>query len=187
MRYLIIFLGITFTISFVSCGEDGEDGQAYLSINYYSPEPSRYWDDNYDIPYNFTWGYEYITRGGITYNYEYEYSDGHGWQGTNYIYTPFNGEPGGLFSNGVDGEDSYCEFYCDYDGTITYEGWRKSSNVGINDTIIFKDGYQFKIDIIHGFKDTIVITQSLNDRIISVNRKWRKDKGIALNKTNKLK
>lgn len=33
------FMAIEFGI--ISCGSDGEDGQAYISLNYYNPKPTR--------------------------------------------------------------------------------------------------------------------------------------------------
>lgn len=60
---------------FVSCniGEDGLDGDAYLSLNWSDIEPS-YVDAGGVVPYDFVWDTYYRTRPGIyTIHFEYKY------------------------------------------------------------------------------------------------------------------
>ena len=110
-------------VTLISCGQDGEDGKAYVAINYEYPKPDTYWDDNDDVPQRFTWGYNYLTIGGklVNFEYTYQYSDGSSkkWYGYYSISYPETGEPAGTFSDGADGADSFTTFYCVEDG----ENW----------------------------------------------------------------
>ncbi|MCB0762948.1 MAG: hypothetical protein KDC12_15590 [Flavobacteriales bacterium] len=174
-----LFAVMAFSLLLASCGIDGLDGRAFLSINYSGSMPSYYWDSNPSIPYGFTWGHRYITTGGTSYSYEYTYSDGSGWLGTNSVLTPIAGEDGGIFLDGDDGEDSYCDFYCSYYGSWTDDGWIPRAT--FQDTTFTLGVYDVTLNVIHGQIDTLMFEYRRGGQLVSIDKRWRKKQGEPLN------
>jgi hypothetical protein len=102
----LVLIVIIFIIPILicACGEDGEDGKAYLALDWVAA-PNWYNDDNPGTPPSGYRGVDYESEAG-TYSISYEAWDGSRWSGT-YKITVDKGEDGQLFSDGDDGEDSY--------------------------------------------------------------------------------
>ncbi|MDY6792863.1 MAG: hypothetical protein SWH54_16485 [Thermodesulfobacteriota bacterium] len=103
----LIFVFVLLLISMMGltgCGDDGDDGNSYVAIDWVYA-PISYWDDNPGIPSVFYRGEYYLTQAGI-YNFDYVAWDGSGYIGT-YTITVDEGEDGSLFSDGDDGDDLY--------------------------------------------------------------------------------
>jgi len=93
-------------------GEDGVDGDAYLSIDYNLARPYSYEDNNPYIPDDLTYGQFYKCGAGI-FNYEYYVDENFYLYGT-YTLTINEGEPGkGFGEKGENGEDKYFILWCD--------------------------------------------------------------------------
>lgn len=99
---------------FVSCTQTGEDGKAYISFTWEvidsNYKVTSYSDDNPNTPVGNQLNENefYETLPG-TYNFEYKVlSNGelYSYSGK-YTITVNKGEPGGIASNGADGEDIY--------------------------------------------------------------------------------
>ena len=92
----------------LSCGSDGNPGNAYLSFTW-DWYVDWYDDNNGSVPYTIYENTDYQTSPG-TFTYEYGCSDGTGyfWEfyGT-YTITINEGEKGGMFSGGGDGADKH--------------------------------------------------------------------------------
>jgi hypothetical protein len=103
---------------FSGCTKDGEDGLAYLSLDW-DWYVDSYWDNNSDIPYSITRNRDYNVNPG-TYNFEYECSDGWGnywgYEGT-YKITINEGGKATLFENGEDGSYRYYSFFLSGNGS----------------------------------------------------------------------
>ena len=88
----------------VGCGRDGDDGDAYIALNWVYA-PNYYWDNNPAIPIVFYRGAYYRSSPGA-YDFGYEAYEGSQWVGT-YTIAIDKGEDGGLFTDGDDGRDRY--------------------------------------------------------------------------------
>ncbi len=153
----LLFLFVSGIVLLSSCGKDGMNGKSFLAIHdseYSNEVCTRYWDDNDDIPYGFSYGTYYQTKPG-TYNYEYDvsvYDSNTGVEvGTttvsgNYTITINLGEKGGLLKDGKDGSDKHYDFYCDFAGAdITHQLINSTKPIILPDTTIFYNGYQMII------------------------------------------
>jgi len=93
----------------LGCGDDGEDGDAYLRITWmYSP--FSYWDNNSGIPEIVVNG-QYYRCGPGTYNFEYLSWDDSYWYGY-YTLAINRGEKGKFLTDGDDGSDRYFTLQC---------------------------------------------------------------------------
>ncbi len=105
-KLLFVLLAVFFIV--VQCGQDGEDGDAYLAFDW-NKAPDWYWDDNDAIPGTIYRLQDYKVMPG-TYNFAYGITDLYGiyyeWEGT-YKITINKGKPGGLITDGKDGKDKY--------------------------------------------------------------------------------
>jgi len=106
-----VLIGLVFCVSVVllfGCGKDGDDGEAYLSFTWdWSVE--GYNDNNHDTPSEITERVNYWVCPGAYY-FEYLYVDGYDdyWVATGTYTIRINeGESGGFFMDGDDGEDNY--------------------------------------------------------------------------------
>ena len=89
---LFILLIFCFSLTVISCsGEDGKDGNAYLSINWVYA-PTYYNDTNSSIPNIFYEGVKYKSLPG-TYSFIYTAWSGDSWSGY-YTITINSGEKG---------------------------------------------------------------------------------------------
>ncbi|MHB2153151.1 hypothetical protein ACX8XN_01990 [Calditrichota bacterium GD2] len=110
MKILVtLFMGILLSsVLFLGCGQDGEDGKAYLSFTW-DWYVDSYTDNNPGVPSTIHEYTDYEVAPG-TYYYEYYCSDGlgnyWGYEGT-YKITINKGEKGGFLVDGEDGEDNY--------------------------------------------------------------------------------
>lgn len=113
MKKLFIFFAMFISIILLSgCGEDGQEGRAYLSFDW-DWYVDWYNDNNPGVPYYIYENTDYESSAG-TYSFEYGCSDGQGnfWSfyGT-YTLTVNPGEEGSLFSDGADGADKFYTLY----------------------------------------------------------------------------
>ena len=118
MKKMIILLFILGLM--IGCGTDGKDGKAYLRITW-DWYVDTFEDNNPDTPYIVNENTNYETDPG-SYFYEYHCSDGLGnyWYYTGtYTITIEEGEEGGLFTDGEDGDDNYF--------TLNLTGFARSS------------------------------------------------------------
>ncbi len=117
-RALICLLLLLSLLMMFGCkGKNGEEGKTFLKV--WLINCTRYWDNNPGIPFGFNTTTFYLCNPG-TYDYEYDTSDGWEWWGT-YTLVAEEGEEGGLFQNGDDGEDRRYTFTCQSSGpTLTY-------------------------------------------------------------------
>jgi len=98
---LLVFL-------FIGCGQDGEDGDAYLSFSW-DWYIDSYTDNNPNVPSIINEYQDYIVRPG-TYSFEYNCSDGMGnyWGYDGWYAIEINrGEQADFMTDGADGEDNH--------------------------------------------------------------------------------
>jgi len=149
--YKLSFLLMIVAILTNCTGEDGEDGNVYLSINEYTNSTiTKYWDDNDDIPYGLDYGTYYSVNEGI-FNYSYTvraeengYTSEKLFEGT-YTITREKGEDGGFMSDGDDALDSYYDFYCGFYQGMALDRTIKSLQQSIPDQIIITNGFKLII------------------------------------------
>lgn len=116
MLAVLLFLFIFTASCSLVVGDDGTNGSAFLAIDWVE-QPEYYTDTNPAIPTNLAKNNFYLTETG-TFDFEYGYSDGFGWEG---YYIIERGEPGikGDFfrKNGSDGKDNYYTLLLTYNGS----------------------------------------------------------------------
>ncbi len=108
-KVFIVFLPIFISLFLFSCGDDGQDGDAYIAITWVGG-PFTYWTDDPAIPYTFYNNHYYLTWPG-KYNFMYESWDTSIWSGSYTIYINV-GESGKLIKDGEDGADIYFLLVC---------------------------------------------------------------------------
>lgn len=105
----------------MACGKDGEPGDTYVRFTWTGNQPYIFSTNNPAIPIVFYYGVDYITQPG-TYSLYYETFYGvNYWWSVNYTLTYKDGEKGGIFKDGDDGEDSYFSINCDPYGPYIYQ------------------------------------------------------------------
>ena len=111
----------------ISCGKDGEDGNAYVTYSWDS-FVDGYSDTNPQTPDSLTQEMEYSVTPG-SYSFEYNFSDGIGnfWEysGT-YTISIVKGEEGKGFKDGENGRDRLYEFILTGTGFVSSYGPRSS-------------------------------------------------------------
>jgi hypothetical protein len=116
MMVALLLLGLT------SCGDDGKDGKPYLKLSW-DGAVLYYLDDIPGTPdpvYNNTY-YE-CAPGTYTFEYIHGNNDDYIWSGTITMTKGKDGEDGGLFSDGDDGDDIYYEIMLyGFVGPVIYE------------------------------------------------------------------
>lgn len=117
MKLALLLLGAGF---FWSCsliiGNDGNNGSPHLAIDWIE-DPEYYTDNNPSIPTGLTKNSFYPTQTG-TFDFEYGYSDGFGWEGYYIIKQGEPGEKGKSFrKNGKDGKDNFYTLLLTYHGS----------------------------------------------------------------------
>ena len=156
-KVLHIILISLFSITIISCsGEDGKDGNAYLSINWVYA-PTYYNDTNSSIPNIFYKGVKYKTLPG-TYSFIYTAWSGDTWSGY-YIITINSGEKGEstLFiipKDGSDGADTNFSLYLYSFGPSIYNSREKINRELSNNNKTLSEKHS-KIDFLKKNKDLI--------------------------------
>ncbi len=119
MSYLrIYFVLFSILLFIISCGQDGDDGEAFIAFNW-STTPEWYWDDNTSVPGTISKNRNYNTNPG-TYDFSYEIYDSWNdvfwiYNGT-YIITIDKGKKGTFLVDGPDGADNYFKLYLGTNG-----------------------------------------------------------------------
>ena len=156
-KVLYIILISLFSLTVFSCsGEDGKDGNAYVSINW-SYAPTYYYDTNSSIPYTFYNGINYKSLPG-TYSYRYTAWSGDSWSGY-YTITINSGEKGTfnillLPKDGSNGEDSYFSLWLYSFGPSFYNSREKINRELSNNNKTLSEKHS-KIDFLKKNKDLI--------------------------------
>ena len=156
-KVLYIILISLFSLTVFSCsGEDGKDGNAYVSINW-SYAPTYYNDTNSSIPYIFYNGRNYKSLPG-TYSYQYTAWSGDTWSGY-YTITINSGEKGKsnlliIPKDGSNGTDSYFSLWLYSFGSSFYNSREKINRELSNNNKTLSEKHS-KIDFLKKNKDLI--------------------------------
>ncbi|MBN2833360.1 MAG: hypothetical protein JXR48_00180 [Candidatus Delongbacteria bacterium] len=102
---VLLLLGL---LLLISCGKDGSDGNVYCAV-YLGYGVYGYYDNNPGIPSTFYNGEYYKSSAGT---YDFGYEDDYKYYWGTYTLTQNEGEAGGVFTDGDDGEDTYFTNYC---------------------------------------------------------------------------
>jgi hypothetical protein len=107
-------------------GQDGRQGDAYLSLSWIDNEPAYIDAGTSSVPAYFYWNEYYRAYPG----YYTLYYDGEVWMGNRWAFYAWEvdyeiwrmqGEQGGMNYNGRDGEDTYITLECSPFGPMVYE------------------------------------------------------------------
>lgn len=138
-QFVVFFIFISIGLVLQACslfvGSDGKDGEVFLSIDW-TQEPEYYTDTNPAIPGNLQRGFFYKTDPG-SYEFEYAFDDGFGWEGTYTIREAEPGESGSFFrSDGDDGKDAYYSIILTYNGIIFENEYKTISDSGVQNDLV---------------------------------------------------
>ena len=103
-KLLLLLVAVTL---FVSCGQDGQDGDVFIRFDW-DWYVDAFEDDNPATPSSISKNVDYLTEPG-KYTFTFWCSDFYDewtWEGT-YTLTANEGETASLFADGADGEDKY--------------------------------------------------------------------------------
>lgn len=121
LNKILLSLVCTCFLLIIGCGQDGDDGDAFISFNW-NTTPEWYWDDNPSIPNTITRNRNYKTGTG-NYDFSYEIYDSQWyayWTYTGtYKITINQGEKGSFLLDGEDGDDKYFSLFLGVDGPRT--------------------------------------------------------------------
>ena len=109
MRSIMWILTLILVVFVLGCGDDGEDGDAFLRITWLYG-PFSYWDDNPYIPEIVVNG-QYYRCGPGSYDFEYWSWDDSYWYGY-YTLSIYRGEKGKFLTDGDDGPDRFFTLQC---------------------------------------------------------------------------
>lgn len=114
MRNIFIFtLAALILVILAGCPpQSGEDGDAFVAIDYNFAAPYSYEDSNASIPNNPNYGEFYNCEPG-TYNFEYYVDQNQYWYGTYEVFINEGNGGGGFSVDGHDGDDTYLIIWCD--------------------------------------------------------------------------
>lgn len=127
-KFFFAFVACLFLL--IGCGQNGEDGDAYISFTW-NTTPEWYYDDNPSVPSTIHKNRDYNTEAG-KYEFSYKIYDSHAngyWTYSgNYKITINQGKKGSFLVDGDDGADKYFALYLGVNGPEISIGKILSSN-----------------------------------------------------------